>query len=262
MKTLIQQLLRESLLAEKLANIDSDVDMLYTKYFSYDIDKLKETGVITRDMFLNTETSTNTLQSNEAVIANKKNLCGIFINTKLYNGRIMNFYQPSTSVISIGINDNALNYVLDQFNGNLKNAINDIDDIEQQHSLAAEFTEEKIKGSIHHELAHWIDDTMHNKHIAKRTQKATELGTNDIGGIPVNSTKMEIEGQIHNVKQLRNKYSDKWDELSFNDLIRLSPTLYTVNKQLKGDVKTKWLRDLKTRMHREGLLGKNMVNSQ
>jgi hypothetical protein len=70
---------------------------------------------------------------------------------------------------------------------------------------------------------------------------------------------MEIQGQIHNVKQLHNKYNDIWDTLTFSDLIKYSPTLRTISNELKGDIKTKWVRDLKTRMHREGLLGKNMV---
>jgi hypothetical protein len=61
------------------------------------------------------------------------------------------------------------------------------------------------------------------------------------------------------IKQLHNKYSNIWDNLSFYDMIKYSPPLFLVYLTLKGDTKTKWIRDLKTRMHREGLLGKNMT---
>ena len=85
-----------------------------------------------------------------------------------------------------------------------------------------------------------------------------ELQTRDIGGIPVNATKMEIQGQIHNIKQLYNKYKNNWNVLTFDDILNISPALNTVNNSLPSNFKERWLRDLKIRMNREGLLGKNM----
>src|ERR1035437_3960517 len=253
MKSLIKQLLRKNLLSEQLVNVDEDVDMLYVKYFEYDVNELAKTGIIRNDMFLNTETNTVILKSKECVEAHKLNMCIIKINTG------SNFYSPLNNTIGIGISNNSLNYVKTEANGNFRVAIDSLPNDRQKESLSREFNEEKIKGSIHHELAHWIDDTLHNKHIRKRLNKATEIGTRDLGGIPVNSTKMEIQGQIHNIKQLYNKYKDIWDTLSFSELVKYSPALSTINNNLSGDIKTKWIRDLKTRMHREGLLGKNMT---
>lgn len=251
MKSIIKKLLRESLLNEKLTNIDDDVNMLYVKYFEYDVNELERTGVIRNDMFLKTETNTVILKSDDCIAANKLNSCIIYINTGT------NYYKPSSNVISISINHNALNYVKDE-GENFKFAIDSLPN-SQKEMLSHEFSEERIKGSIHHELVHWIDDTLHNRHIAKRLDKALELKTRDIGKLPVNATKMEIQAQIHNVKQLHNKYSNIWDSLSFDDLLRYSPPLLTIYKTLTGDIKTKWIMDLKKRMHREGLLGKNMV---
>jgi hypothetical protein len=47
--------------------------------------------------------------------------------------------------------------------------------------------------------------------------------------------------------------------MSFDDLIKLSPQLNHVYTTLGYNDKKKWIRKLKTRMYREGLLGKNMV---
>lgn len=254
MKSLIKKLVRENLLNEKLTNIDDDVNLLYTKYFEFDVNELERTGIITDGMFLNTETNTVILKSPDCVEANKKNSCIIKINT----GK--NFYQPSTRQINISVTSNALNFVKNETGGNLQLAIKKLDGL-QQKSLSREFSEERIKGSIHHELVHWIDDTLHNSHINKRLNKTMELGTIDLGGIPVNSTKMEIQAQIHNIKQLYNKYNNIWDTLTFEEMLMYSPPLTSVFKTLKGEVKTKWVKDLKTRMYREGLLGKNMYNN-
>ena len=254
MKEVIKKLLRESLVSEKLTIVDSDVDLLYNTYFKEDIDYINETGYINKGLFKRDKTDTNILKSEESTTANKINPCIILVNN--LSG---NMYRPSDSTISISVNHDAFNFVINSFKGDLNAAINNIDEA-LRNSLSKEFTEERIKGSIHHELAHWVDDTMNNGHIKKMLVKAQEFGHKNFGGVPINSTKMEIQGQIHNVKQLYNTFKDVWDDMSFNELISHSPSLILISKQLKGDVKNKWIRDLKSRMYREGLLGKNMIN--
>jgi hypothetical protein len=253
MKSYIKQLLRESLLAEKISNIDIDVNMLYDMYFKDDIDEIGRTGMVTDDMFKMKQTNTSILKDDESLLANENNKCNILINY----GR--NFYSPSKKLISLSVDGGGKDYVMG-FGGNINDATESLTKDSQRNNLPREFTEEKIKGSIHHELAHWIDDTMNNQHIKKRLDKAMELNTANLGGIPVNATKMEIQGQIHNVKQLKNKYENEWDNLTFVEMLRLSPALNTVYMGLPYKFKIKWIRDLKTRMYREGLLGNNMVN--
>ena len=253
MKNYIKQLLRETLLSERLTDVDDDVNMLYNRFFEGDVEEFKNTGIFTRKMFDYNETTTFILQSQEAKQAHLLNPCKIIIN----NGK--NFYNPSQKTIGFGVNDNAVNYIFNNHEGNFKSAIDSLYDApSQQSNLSKEFKEEKIKGSIHHELAHWIDDTMNNQHLNKRINKQIELGRSNLGGISVNASKMEIQGQIHNVKQLYNKYKDIWDEIPFHKLLSLSISLNTVYKELSGDVRKQWIRDLKTRMAREGLLGKKM----
>ena len=71
---------------------------------------------------------------------------------------------------------------------------------------------------------------------------------------------MEIQGQIHNIKQTYEHNKDIWDEISFYKLMNMVPSLNVVFSELKYQPKLRkqWVRDIKTRMSREGLLGKNM----
>lgn len=246
--------INESLLTEKLVNVDSDVDLLYNKYFKTDIDELNRTGIIRKEMFEEYQgDNTNILNSEDSIKANETNRCELIINNRLGNA-----YRPSTKTIFLSANRNAINYVLNEFNGDYNNALDSLKGGNQYNSFKMEFTEERIKGSIHHELAHWIDDTNNNQHINKRTQIATKLGTRDINNIPVDSTKMEIQGQIHNIKQVYNKYKENWNELSLRDLFNLTPTLNIVFNNLKDSFKKQWVKDLILRMNRENLLGDKM----
>lgn len=254
----IRRILREELLNERLTEVDQDVDMIYDKFFKDDVEKLNKTNMISGDMF---ETkigvlTTADLVGDEAREAHKLNPCGIVINNENLGG---NYYSPNDNKIGFGINPNALNWVINN-DGDLQLAIASLDNTFQKNKLPKEFGEAKIKGSIHHELAHWIDDTLHNKHIKKRIDKQHKMKTKDLGGIPVDMTTMEIQGQIHNVKQLYNKHKDEWDELSFYDMLNLSPSLdYVYNKlRINQDNLRKWVRSIKTRMYREGLLGRKM----
>ena len=246
--------INENLLNEKLTEIDDDVNLLYNEFFRDDIEKINRTGIITRDMFKFGNSDTSKLQSEESIEGNKLNACTIKINNNSGNN-----YKPSTREIRLSVNKQAFDFVLSN-NGNLKDSIDELDDT-QKKSLKQEFSEEKIKGSIHHELTHWLDDTIHNRHITKMLKKSVNNKAKELNKTPVNSTKMEIQGQIHNIKQLHNKYNDIWDDIEFSDLFGYSPALNTIQKNLPDKLRKQWIRDIKTRMHRENLLRKNMVKS-
>ena len=254
MKSLIRKLLRESILSEKLTDVDTDVDLLYDKYFRNDIEAIERTGFITSAMFEKFETDTSILTSPDSVKCHELNPCVIKINPGL------NYYNPNESIIGIGYSRNAYDFIMNNASGNIETALRYLSDEKQRKTLIKEFTEIRIKGSIHHELAHWIDDTLNNRHIKARVGKAMERNTRDLGGIPVDATRMEIQGQIHNIKQAYNKNKDVWDELSFQDVLDLLPSTNSVNNKLTGETKAKWRKELKLRMNREGLLGKNMKN--
>jgi hypothetical protein len=246
--------IKEKLLTEKLADVDLDVDFLYDTYFKEDIDNLNEIGILKGNMFQNIEIDTSILKSVESKQAHSLNPCKILIN-KGING-----YQPITKILYLSVSFSALNHIINN-NGDLNAAYEDLSTPTQKNNFSREFTEEKVKGSIHHELAHWLDDTFNKQHIEKRIRKQIEAGSRNLKNIPVNMEKFEIQGQIHNVKQLHNKYKDTWDYLSFSQMLSLSPALTTVKNQLNDIQRKEWIRDLKTRMYRENLLGKKMINT-
>ncbi len=254
MKNFIKKLLKEHLLTEKLTDVDLDVDFLYDTYFKEDIDNLNETGILKGNMFENIETDTSILKSEEAKEAHRLNPCKILINEGI------NGYQPLTKILYLSVSFKALNHIINN-NGDLNAAYEDLSNPTQKNNFSREFAEEKVKGSIHHELAHWLDDTFNKQHIEKRIQKQIETGNRNLKNIPVNMEKFEIQGQIHNVKQLHNKYKDTWDDLSFTQMVNLSPALNVVYNQLNDTQRKEWIRDLKTRMYRENLLGKKMINT-
>lgn len=257
MKILIKKLLREVLLSEKLLHVDNDVNFLFDKYFKHDVEMIQKTGIINKNMFKKFQTNTSILKSDDCVRAHNLRPCVIQINS---GG---NFYNPKEDIIGIGYSKPAYDFVMDNGDGNIENSLIYLDNPNQSKSLKLEFTEERIKGSIHHELAHWIDDTMNNNHLSAKIDKFIKHKTKNLGGIPVDASKMEIQAQIHNIKQLHNKYRDVWDVLSFEDMIDLSPSLTNVNNKLNrystsNMIGKKWRRELILRMNREGLLGKNM----
>lgn len=238
-------------LTEELHNVDDDVNLLYNKFFKSDIDEVKRTGVITKNLFKEYKIDTSILKNPKSIKTHKLNPCEILIN---HGG---NSYNPVKHIIILSINKNAVDHIIDNYDGNLKEAVDDAyDDLKD--SLNNEFEEHKIKGSIHHELTHWIDDTLYGSHIDKYLKK------NNIdkkyNRITVNTLPFEINAQIHAIKQIKNKNEDKWDDLTFGNLIKISPSLFQIYRTLSYDDKIEWIKKLKKRMYREGLLGKKMYN--
>ena len=254
MKEEIKTLLRENLLLiERLTNVDSDVDLIYNRFFKNDVDEIKRTNMVNRKMFSEGEMSTSELKSTQSINANKIKKCDIIINYPNKN----NLYSPEKSLISLTINQNALEHALDN-EGSLKLAHSHLYG-NQANTFLKEFSEERIKGSIHHELVHWIDDTINNSHLYKSMKKAGGKKLKRIyRNVPTNASTMEIQAQIHNIKQYYNKHKDIWDTLSFNDIINSVLTINVVYHELHGNIRIEWLKRLKRRMAREGLLGNKM----
>lgn len=238
-------------LTEELHNVDDDVNLLYNKFFKSDIDEVKRTGVITKNLFKEYKIDTSILKNPKSIKTHKLNPCEILIN---HGG---NSYNPVKHIIILSINKNAVDHIIDNYDGNLKEAVDDAyDDLKD--SLNNEFEEHKIKGSIHHELTHWIDDTLYGSHIDKYLKKNNV--DKKYNRITVNTLPFEINAQIHAIKQIKNKNEDKWDYLTFGNLIKISPSLFQIYRSLSYDDKIEWIKKLKKRMYREGLLGKKMYN--
>jgi hypothetical protein len=247
----IKKILREGLITEALYNIDDDVDLIYDNFFAEDLDTLLKTRKLNNSMFYNTIISTSILSNPLCVKANEINPCKILINFD------NNIYNPNTKTISITASKRALEFIKDN-NNDFDKALDNLewDDVKK---IKSDLSEEKIKGSIHHELTHWLDDTFNNNRIKRAVdkfiKKNKKVGRNNI---PIDADTLEIQAQIHNIHQLKRKYQDVWDNLTFNEMMNMSVTIRVVYNNLPLKYRNRWVRDLKTRMYREGLLGKNM----
>jgi len=244
-------------LNEKLTNIDDDVNLIYDEYFREGVEEFEETKRMTRNLFTPGEGDTSMLKDPESIEANAINPCTIYVN------KMVNHYDPNAKIVSVSANIQAIDFLIEAADGYLVRAQKKLP-YDQADSLAKEFTEERIKGSIHHELAHWIDDTMHNQHIKKFVDRNIEKHK---AGEPipynkttVNAIPMERQAQIHNIKQLHNKYKDIWDTLTFSDMMALSNALTATMTSLPAPLRAQWIKDTKMRMYREGLLGVKMIN--
>jgi GNAT superfamily N-acetyltransferase len=265
--------LNENLITEKLTDVDDDVDFIYDTYFKRDIDFINKTGYIAEAMFKESVTDSSVLTSELSVKAHELSPVVITINKK-YGHSVSNFYNFVENLIALSINKDAVEFAMD-YGGDVEKAASVVasTDPNTKANFRQEFNEERIKGSIHHELVHWIHNTL-NKGAVKTSMgkfkdtvlkdRQKQLRAGNAYEAPmanINFDYIERQAQIHNIKQLYRKYKDEWDELTFNDILKLSPPLNRIYKTLPPNLITQWIRLTKQRMHREGLLGKKMYNN-
>ena len=244
---LLQEVVEKSIIREALMDVDSDVELIYDLYYKDAYEEIAKTGIVKKSMFNLKYYNTSYLKSPLSMQADKLNRCNIIINGQ------SNYYAPNNSRISVGINPSALDFAIEN-KGDIEKAASDIYNGE---SFLANFKPSTIKASIHHELVHWIDDTLHNRHIGKLANSGYLKNPKK----DINSHKLEIQSQIHNIVQLKKANEETWDTITFHEMIRKSPSLtfiYNMLRNKPGDIFKQWRRDLKTRMYKEGLLGKNM----
>lgn len=236
---------------EKLTDVDIDVDMIYDKYFSSFIKFVEDNNKINNNLIIKDSFSSAILKSPICKEAHLLNPINLYINTK--KNSINNYYDPFANEIRISLHFDAIEYALGF--DNLTDATDDLD-YNRAKTFSKTFKESSIKGSIHHELVHWIDDTMNNKHILSKLDKANKA---NIRIKNINFSDFEIQSQIHNIAQLKKKHLEDWDILSFDDMIDLSPALNRASVSTNDyEAKKIWISKLKKRMFREGLLGKRM----
>jgi len=242
-------------LVEKTFRLGQDVDMIYKNYFAKymkDIRSDKWDGRFKVEVI-----SSAFLKSADSKKAHKLNPIHIVMNSKNESG---NFYNPISKYISLKINDNALE-ILKQANMNFNDAGELLSGRKKE--WMNDLSENRIKGTIYHELSHWIDDSIHNQHIEKMLIKAHEPGHRDVlkqGSKGVNSSYYEINAQVHAVKQIKRQMSkSKYDSLTFDELVAGSSALTTMtNLNKDAGSYDQWRKDLLKRLSREKLLGKSM----
>ncbi len=232
----------EENLTEATFNLDVDVEFLFSK-FNYPalMDTLRHP---TQEPKLGTyfALSSGELRSEDAKKAHT-------VNPVTIRGGAFSegsYYCPTEKIIQVSLNVSAIRARNRSFSGDTARL------------LQNEFTPERIKGTIYHELSHWVSDSLHNARVLRNFQRANELGSvaREFHG-PINASPLEIDAQIHALKAFKAGHPE-WDTLTLRDVFFLAPSIYSVWKTLPASHKDPWQRALVSRMSREGLLGKNM----
>lgn len=250
---------------EATYNITQDVDYIYNKFFKNRLKAIRDQSYQFPILTGSYNIVLNQMMSIElrSVLSKKASQINpVLIQVGFFPRGA--FYDPLNKVINLTIHYSASN-VLNQYNYDYESIEKNIGKNKFK-SLLREFSEEAVKSTIYHELAHWIDDSLHNLHISKEVQRMKDTGKGispDISsGVFSVTSAQEIEGQIHGIKQMKRVHKKDWDELSFSDMLLIKPGMAAMVVKLirEGGVKS-WLRAILPRMYREGLLGANMKTS-
>jgi hypothetical protein len=242
-------------LSEKTFDVDSDVDAIWEKHFKglskmvfTDTDHVLDI-INKKGEWLHTTIDSGQLNTQDAINAHSVNPVTINIGILKKGNR----YGWNEKVISLSINLEAVT-VLNHLTQEM---------VMTQYPLwIKEFQKEQIKSAIAHELSHWISDSLHNRHIKKRmTGDVKEYGKliKKLGNI--NASDFEIDAQIHGIKELKRQNAERWDEMTFDEMLKLKPSINNIVyglQQAGKKVYTDWTKRLFGRMVRESLLGKNM----
>ena len=241
-------------LLEKTFRLGKDVDYIYDTFFKGFVKAINSghwDGSIPNKIHINSQE----LSSNDAKKAHAIN--PITIHRAFGHG---NAYQPIKHIITLDVNSNALDVFSNYgVNGNLEKAKNLVGN--RGELWLDDISEKRIKGTIYHELSHWLDDTFHNNHLLRMVKKAHEDSSAvNQGGKTSTSSKYEINAQIHAIKEMKRHFKkSEWDAMTWDDLVAKSAALDTMSNLNKeaNDYKH-WRKELLKRMAREKLLGKNM----
>jgi len=243
--------------------IDEDVEYIYS-FFKKDIEEIEKTGIVTEDMFKYHIINTGDLKSDTSKKCHDLNPCEIHINHDLKtsnNINLTNFYAPQgtlhftedSSVIAVKIHDQLL-YLLDEYSGDLKFIVS-----LHGEEIKSELKSYKLKATIRHELAHWINDTLNNRYISKflRNKTMGKILKKHKAKRPA-SIPFEIYAIIQNIFELKREFKDEWDDLTFDEMVDKLPALISIRSNLNPEEYNRWKRKVKTKMWKDNLLGKNM----
>ncbi len=245
----------KEIINEATFNVGKDVDFLYNKLFR------KTVNAILKDKWDGTlpdiiHMTTSELPSRKSQKAHNVNPMRIITTHD-------NEYNPNNRFISISIGGGALALIRNE--GSFSKAIAFLKEYHPADvvKFKGDISPARIKGTIYHELAHWLDDTYHNKHIKDKLDRAVSSDGHSLmhGEKNVGLTRYEINSQIHAIKQLKRDNLDKWDDLSFKAMVNLNASHLSILRDLSHADKIRWKKMILKRMAREGLVGNRMQST-
>lgn len=247
------------LLTEATFDLDEQVDYIYNKFFKKYCEGIINDEKATEPQSGNVGTTEMLPKSDLINKANRIQTCNILINV---GG---NAYVPHRNEIKFSINESAINFLISQ--GVTLDEVDSLLDRDTAYRFKKEFSQARVKGSIYHELSHWLDNVLHGGHIKRKIDKHVYSSDPDSlqkhlyhGEKDAMTTSYEIDAQIHSIKQLKRDYPQSlWDIMSFSDMLKLNSSLsHLYDDAVRLGIKDRWFRKLKSRMSREGLLGDKM----
>ncbi|KFZ27292.1 MAG: hypothetical protein KQ78_00462 [Candidatus Izimaplasma bacterium HR2] len=253
--------LQQYLLTEKTFNIGVDVDLVFNTLVKSSLTLFKKKKykefekALTDDKIINS----SILKTKQAKKAHELNPVTIVFSID----GMGNYYKPSIGIIHFSYNEQVLkifkqnNYEPDR----IKNVVGK----SSFERFSNEMSDSALKGTIYHELSHWLNDTFHNKNISKmlsrsqyvsaaEAEKITKQGHEDVG-----MTWYEIDAQIHALKQMKRDMKSNYNYLGWDDIMKLKPSFVTVfQKAALSNEYDNYMKNLTKRMHRENLLTKKL----
>lgn len=248
------------LINEKTYNIGQDVDLIYNKLIK-SIMKLFHKGKYKEfeNEIRNKQHSmySDKLKSRQTKQAHEINPVTISF---VHNG-LGNHYNPIKGYIQISLNKNVMD-LLAKTNYEEFNIKRDVGSMYER--FMNELSESSIKGSIYHELSHWLNDTFHNQQIKKMIKRAGETGDYSItkkGHQYTTLTDYELDAQIHAVKQVKRDNNKKYDQIDWKELMILKPALHLAFERAAfSNEYDEYMKRFTKRLHREKLLNKKLQN--
>ncbi|MDX8383283.1 MAG: hypothetical protein R8M45_04320 [Ghiorsea sp.] len=253
--------------------MDKEVDYIFNKYYKEYFLKLQKVDTSHNAPYpvfaelKSTELAKHT--KNPVLIkANETNPIKIELNNKLGN-----FYNYKKELVSININSQIHKFIDYHLYTNVPKGSTVLDLVSKQKGAGnktqwiQDVKGEKLKNSIAHELAHWLQDTLHNRHLSKIMKRATNADNRNTGEQIRNQfhksvalTDYEVDSHIHQIKQLKRNISDDvWATMSIMDMINQDSSLAGIYDSLIRKEKKEWLKHLAKRLNREGLMGNGKI---
>jgi hypothetical protein len=192
--------------------------------------------------------NSSVFKSKQAQIAHQSN--PITVEVYLHNNRC-NSYSPKESKIYIGLTDNLVNFLR-----TVAYTKNNQEYIKHKNSLFNDINDVKLKSTIRHELTHWIDDSLHNKHISKLIVSPSfreKVNQGLANGIDVRyEMPHEITAIVNQIAEIKRRIGDKkYNLLTWVDILEKVPGLKIINDELG----VSWRRVIFSRLARENLIG-------
>lgn len=263
---------KDELLTEALrTELAKDVDRIYTQLFRDDVQKLFNGGhaddVSVRLLTPPTIIRRNLFASNELKLVFAEAPISILVN------REGNHYNSHTGILSLSISQEALKFMKQYGDGTINGIKEKMPGFLNQ--LQRDLSPNRVKESIYHELAHYVDDIRNNKHLTRMIRKSVDdvdtTGGKNLdkirkrGKSEIYLTDYEMEAMTHNVYQAYRKYQKIWDRLTFDDLMDKSYVLGITyrgfqqsDRRDRTDKAVQFKQTLIKRMNREGILGRRM----